>query len=180
MLRNFGYWRSRVICTGLCAIICSISLMNTFSWYFILPLVQLLYSLWCELCYSTITHTYAHPFNGPLSRRLGLPGWAGTRKVKPIWILLKQKAVSGSGISWAICKSAPRSRQITTPSPHHSRFLQAGCPSCRAANSIKALKAIIFFNSTISALLRWAMKAAVTETFSCLFQFLLNHSAFQA
>ena len=31
----------------------------------------------------------------------GLPGWAGTRKVKPIWILLKQETVSGSGISWA-------------------------------------------------------------------------------
>jgi len=30
--------------------------------------------------------------------------------------------VSGSGISWAICKSAPRSRQITTPAPHHSVF----------------------------------------------------------
>ena len=27
--------------------------------------------------------------------------------------------MSGSGISWAICKSAPRSRQITTPAPHH-------------------------------------------------------------
>jgi len=34
-----------------------------------------------------------------------------------IWILLKQKTVSGSGISWAICKSAPRSRQITMPAP---------------------------------------------------------------
>ena len=42
--------------------------------------------------------------------------------VKPIWILLKQETVSGSGISWAICKSAPRSRQITTPAPHHSVF----------------------------------------------------------
>ena len=52
----------------------------------------------------------------------GLPGWAGTKKVKPIWILLKQETVSGSGISWAICKSAPRSRQITTPAPHHSVF----------------------------------------------------------
>jgi len=30
--------------------------------------------------------------------------------------------VSGSGISWAICKSAPRSRQITTPAPHRSVF----------------------------------------------------------
>ena len=50
----------------------------------------------------------------------GLPRWAGTRKVKSIWILLKQETVSGSGISWAVCKSAPRSRQITTPTPHHS------------------------------------------------------------
>ena len=67
-----------------------------------------------------------------------LPRWAGT---KPIWILLKQETVNGSGISWAICKSAPRSRQITTPAPHHSSFLQAGCPSCHPTNSVKALKA---------------------------------------
>jgi len=52
----------------------------------------------------------------------GLPGSAGTRKVKPILILLKQETVSGSGISWAVCKSATRSRQITMPAPHHSIF----------------------------------------------------------
>ena len=52
----------------------------------------------------------------------GLPRWAGPRKVKPIWILLEQEIVSGTGISWAICKSAPRSRQITTPAPHYSVF----------------------------------------------------------
>ena len=67
----------------------------------------------------TYIHTYIHPFNGPLP---GLPGSAGTRKVKPIWVLLKQETVSGSDISWAICKSAPRSRQITTQAPHHSVF----------------------------------------------------------
>ena len=70
-----------------------------------------------------------------------LPRWVGTRMVKPIWILLEQETVSCSGISWAICKSAPRSRQITTPAPHHSCFLQARCPSCRPTNSVKALKA---------------------------------------
>ena len=53
---------------------------------------------------------------------LGLPGGAGTRKVKPIWMSLKQETVSGSGISWAICKSAPRLRQITMLAPHHSVF----------------------------------------------------------
>jgi len=26
--------------------------------------------------------------------------------------------------------------------PHHSSFLQAGCPSCRPTNSVKALKAV--------------------------------------
>ena len=30
--------------------------------------------------------------------------------------------MSGSGICWAICKSAPCSSQITTPAPHHSVF----------------------------------------------------------
>ena len=49
----------------------------------------------------------------------------------------EQETVSGSGISWAICKSAPHSRQITMPATHHSSFLLAGCPS----NSFKALKA---------------------------------------
>jgi len=48
----------------------------------------------------------------------GLPGW----KVKAIWNLLKQETVSGSGISWAVCKSAPRFRQKTTLAPHHSVF----------------------------------------------------------
>ena len=66
-----------------------------------------------------VTHTHAHPFNGPFP---GLPGLASTRKVKPIRISLEQETVSGSGISWAICKSASRSRQITMPLPHHSFF----------------------------------------------------------
>jgi len=30
--------------------------------------------------------------------------------------------VSGSGISWLICKSAPRSTQTTIPALHHSVF----------------------------------------------------------
>jgi len=32
-------------------------------------------------------------------------------------------------------------QQITTPAPHHSSFLQAGCSSCHPTNSIKALNA---------------------------------------
>ena len=56
----------------------------------------------------------------------GLPGWASTRKVKPIWILLKQETVSGNGISRAVCKSALRTRQITMPAPHYSVFYRPG------------------------------------------------------
>ena len=47
-----------------------------------------------------------------------LPGLAGTRKVKLIWILLEQEKLSGI----CIRKSAPRSRQKTTPAPHRSVF----------------------------------------------------------
>ena len=89
----------------------------------------------------TVPNLAAHTHTRLTALCPGLPGWAGTRKVKPIWILLEQETVSGSGISWAICKSASRSRQITTPAPYYSSFLQAGCPSCRPTNSVKALKA---------------------------------------
>ena len=48
---------------------------------------------------------------------LELPRWARTRKVKPIWILLKQETVSGSGISWALYRPdalpAAQQRQST-------------------------------------------------------------------
>ena len=45
-----------------------------------------------------------------------------------------------SGISWALCKSfAPRSRQITTPVPHHSVFT-GQMPFLSPTNSVKVLK----------------------------------------
>ena len=84
-------------------------------------------------------HTHTHTLDALPALFPGLPG----EPVKPIWILLKQETVSGSGIRWATCKSAPRSRQITTPAPHHSVFLQAGCPSCHPTNSIKTLKDLV-------------------------------------
>ena len=103
----------------------------------------------CQPC-STHTHTCLTALCP------GLPRWAGTRKVKPVWILLKQETMSGSGISCAICKSAPRSRQITMPAPHHSVFLQAGYPSCHPTNSVKALKAYAGHSAIDLYLLLWA------------------------
>ena len=59
-----------------------------------------------------------------------------TSKVKTDLDLLEQEIVSGSGICWAICKSAPHPRQ---PRQHPTlSFLQAGCPSCRPTNSVKS------------------------------------------
>ena len=62
-----------------------------------------------------------------LFNSLGQPGWACTRKVKPVWMDLNEARDDGilgcSGISWTICKqSAPCCRQITTPTCHHSIF----------------------------------------------------------
>ena len=75
-------------------------------------------------------HT-THLFNGPFP---GLPGWAGTRKVN-------QSGFYWSKRQWVAVASC--SRQITTPAPHHSVFLQARYPSCCPTNSVKALKAVI-------------------------------------
>ena len=69
--------------------------------------------------YYTHTHARVRAFNGRMSRTTWVSRY---QKGKPIWILLEQETVSGSGISWAICKSAPCSRQITMPAPHYSVF----------------------------------------------------------
>ena len=84
---------------------------------------------------------HTHQFNGPFP---GLPRSAGTRKVKPIWILLKQETVSGSGISWAICKSAFRSRQITMPAPHHSCFFTGWMPFLPPNQQRQSTEGIIY------------------------------------
>jgi len=62
-------------------------------------------------------HHAAHTHTRLMALCPGLPDLAGTRKVKPIWILLKQETVSGGGVSWAVCKSALCCRQITAPAP---------------------------------------------------------------
>ena len=71
----------------------------------------------------------------------GLPASAGTREVKPIWILLKQR---DSECQWhqlgymQVCTSLQTDNHTSTPP---LSFLQAGFPSCRPINSVKSLKA---------------------------------------
>jgi len=60
-----------------------------------------------------------------------------TRKVKTNLHLMEQEIVSGSGIYWASLHLIPDNHANIPP----LSFLQAGCPSCRQTNRIKALKA---------------------------------------
>jgi len=66
----------------------------------------------------THTQTHTHPFNGPLS---GTTRVSRYQKGKTSLDFTEARE-SGSGISWAVCKPAPRSRQITMSAPHHSVF----------------------------------------------------------
>ena len=84
------------------------------------------------------THTHTHPFNGPLS---------GTTRVSQC-----QKGEANLDFSEArdsewqwhqlghmqVCTSLQTDNHTSTPP---LSFLQAGCPSCRPTNSVKALKA---------------------------------------
>jgi len=64
-----------------------------------------------------------HPFNGLFSRTTWVCRY---QKGKPSLDLneARDAGILGcSGISWTICKrSTPRSREMTTPTPHHSIF----------------------------------------------------------
>jgi len=95
-------------------------MLSSINWAVVGQLtIRMVLSVMADTC-SVVLKT--HTTTRITARCPGLPGFASTRKVKPSWILLKQQTVSGSGISWAICKSAPHSRQINTPAPHHSVF----------------------------------------------------------
>jgi len=97
-----------------------------------------IFKLWTFL--SMTTHTHTKPFYSPLGFCLEPPGWAGTRKVKPIWIYWSKRkwvAVASTG-PYANLHLDPD----TLPRQHHTtEFLQAGCPSCSPTNSVKSLKA---------------------------------------
>ena len=90
----------------------------------------------CKLTYHmlwpaqspTFTNTL-HPSNSLFSSTTWL-SWYQKGKTSLDLNEARGDGVSGcSGISWTICKqSAPRSRQRTTPTPHHS-ILQVECSS---------------------------------------------------
>jgi len=84
------------------------------------------------------THTHTHPFNGPLSGTT----WVGQyQKGKTNLDFIEAR---DSEWQWhqlgdmQVCTSLQADNHASTPQPS---FLQAGCPSCRPTNSVKALKA---------------------------------------
>ena len=90
-----------------------ISIAKDEEWRFISHVSAKLH--YYEILYCKHTHSFSGPFSG--TTRVSL-----YQKGKSIWILLKQETMSGSGISWAICKPASRFRPITLLAPHHSVF----------------------------------------------------------
>ena len=79
----------------------------------------------------THTHTHTHTFNGPISRTTQVSRY---QKGKTNLDFTEARDSEWQWHQLGIRKSAPRSRLITTPAPHHSVFLQAGCPSCHPTN----------------------------------------------
>ena len=75
-----------------------------------------------NISHVTATYTYIH-LTAFFQDNLGKPApEMQNHSGKTNMDLLEQQIVSGSGISWVICKSAPCSRQITMPAPYHSVF----------------------------------------------------------
>ena len=120
------------------------------------------------------THTHTRPFNGPFSGTIRVSRY---QKGKTIWILLKQETVSGSGISRATCKSAPRSRHITTPAPHHSVFYRLDAPPTTQPRVSKQSHAATHAYNTIRTLSLNSYTPANYEVFKkkfTLFLYLLS------
>ena len=93
--------------------------------------------LQCEDKFTVHTHT----LNLLMALFPGLPGCDGTRKVKTSRDFAEAR---DSEWQWhqlghmQVCTSLQTDNHASTPP---LSFLQAGCPSCRRTNSIKALKA---------------------------------------
>ena len=68
---------------------------------------------------TVVSYTHTHPFNGPLS------GTTQVSRYQKGKTNLDFTGARDSEWQWhqlGMCKTAPRSRQITMPAPHHSVF----------------------------------------------------------
>jgi len=116
---------------------------------------------WQKWCWKSMLHTHT-PFNGPFS---------GTTQVSRYWY---QKGKTNLDFSEArdsewqwhqlghmqVCTSHQADNHASTPP---LSFLQAGCPSCRPTNSVKALSEracyhmVIFFIKIVVCVSKWVL-----------------------
>ena len=83
-------------------------------------------------------HTYTHL----TALCPGLPRWAGTRKVKTNLDFTEARDSEWQWHQLGHMQSCTSLQTDNHASTEPLSFLQAGCPSCRPTNSVKALKAL--------------------------------------
>ena len=82
-------------------------------------------------------HTHTHTHSHFMSLSPGPPWWAGARR-ELLDFRVQVKINRGRHTDHPVGRHSIQTNQcLPPPSPH---FLQAGCPSCRLTNSVKALK----------------------------------------
>ena len=87
-----------------------------------------------------------HPFNGLFSEDTWVSRYQKGKTSLDVNETRDDGVWDGSGISWIICKqSGPRSRQITTPTCHHSIFLKLDTPPDAQPTVSKQWKQIFNF-----------------------------------
>jgi len=101
-------------------------------------------------CRHALNHhcqrTHTHPFNGPLS------GTTQVSRYQKGKTNLDFTEARDSGWQWhqhmQVCTSLKTDNNASTPP---LSYLQAGCPSCRPTNSVKALKAVSRLHCQLSS-----------------------------
>jgi len=110
----------------------SASVFNT-----VVVLSHALYLTKCSISHAFSSHTHTHPFNGPFS------GNTQVSRYQKGKTNLDFTEARDSELQWheldhmQVCTSLQADNHASTPP---LSFLQAGCPSCRPTNSVKALK----------------------------------------
>jgi len=90
--------------------------------------------------FSPTTHTHTHPFNGSLSGTTRV-SWYQKGKTNLDFTEARDSEWQWNPLGhMQVCTSFQTDNHASTPP---LSFLQAGCPSCRPTNSVKALKAIV-------------------------------------
>ena len=118
-------------------------------------MISYVHGLQCCYLQLTQTHTHTHPFNGPFS------GTTQVSRYQKGKTNLDFTEARESEWQWhqlghmQVCTLLQTDNHASTPS---LSFLQAGCPSCRPTNSVKALKASLLSLITTMTILWYSLQ----------------------